>query len=99
MNKGLIIFLVLAGTAAGYWMAQENRRLFEFVYRSDSPMPVAGDVSRLEEGLEKWQVIQIMGAPDSRSVLADGKELKKEEWRYGGRHLIFVNGILVSWDK
>jgi hypothetical protein len=99
MKKAFIVILIFAGAVVGYWMAQENWRLFELAYRSDKPQPMIGDASLLEEGLEKWQVKQIMGAPDARSLLAERKNLTREEWRYGDRRLIFTNGTLVSWEK
>ena len=103
MKRGVIIFLILAGAVFGYWMARGNWRLFELAYQSDSPARqarcVAPDPDRLKRGLEKWQVKEIMGVPDTRSLLADQKDLKKEEWRYGPIRLLFTNGILTSWNN
>ena len=106
MKKGIIVFLILIGATLGYWMAKKNWKLFELAYRSENPNPpalsVKPDVNRLKRGLEKWQVKEIMGVPDSRRGLSDNRgERKKEreEWRYGTMRLLFADGILLSWDK
>jgi len=103
MKKGTIVFLILAGAALGYWMAQKNWKLFELAYRSEKPnsqaLSVKPDVNRLKRGLEKWQVKEIMGPPESRSFITGNEGVKREVWQYGPRRLLFADGILLSWDK
>lgn len=103
MKKGLIVGLAMLGAGLGYWMAQENWRLFEVAHPVGQvairDRPVDYDFASLERGLETWQVKEFMGPPDSRSVL-EGKEAEnREEWRYGDRRLFFSDGVLVSWDE
>lgn len=107
MKKGIIVFLILVGATLGYWMAKKNWKLFEVAYRSEKPnlhaLSAKPDVNQLKPGLEKWQVKEIMGVPDSRRVPPDNRaeerEKEREEWRYGTMRLLFADGILLSWDK
>ncbi|MBW2265631.1 MAG: hypothetical protein JRD47_00555 [Deltaproteobacteria bacterium] len=103
MKKGFILFLVLMGLVLGYWMARENRELFELPHDSgssqDQVLHGTIDVRELERGMDTWQVKELFGSPDARRVLADTGETKKEEWKYGERYLYFRDGFLSSWKE
>ncbi len=103
MKKGIILFLILLGVVIGSWMAQENREIFELPHHSGLPQdkvqPGTIDVKELERGMDTWQVKELFGSPDERRTLADTGGIKKEEWRYGERHLYFKNGFLSSWKE
>ncbi len=103
MKKGVILFLILLGVFIGSWMARENKELFELPYDSgrsqDQVRPGTIDARELKRGMDTWQVKEIFGSPDERRVLADNGETKKEEWRYGERHLYFRDGFLSSWKE
>jgi hypothetical protein len=99
-NTAVIVLIILGGIA-GYWLARENRRFFEWPHqiehsRSKSPKAF-GENPMIAVGMDTWQVKEALGPPEKRRVVSDDGNEKKEVWMYGDIPLYFINGFLIGW--
>ncbi len=103
MKKTAIVVLIILGGVLGFWMARQNQKLFELPLPEEETQknirPESVEMSRVNMGMDTWQVREMLGAPDKSSVVSEGGDVRKEEWVYGSRHLYFANGILTSWRE
>jgi len=103
MKKVFFIAFIFLGAVSGWWLAQGNKELFEalgVIRRSQEERfkwPSI-DESTITLGLETWQVKDVFGPPDERTVETAVHGTRKEQWRYGDKWLYFTDGVLTSWQ-
>ncbi len=103
MKKHVLILLAVLGVAVGSWLAKENTELVRLLFPALQPpretiYPRPIDVNRIALGMETWQVKEVLGPPDERSVSTANQDTRKERWIYGNKCLSFTNGVLTSWQ-
>jgi hypothetical protein len=96
MKKLAVIFLIVLGVIFGWWLARENRKLFELPAPAGRFQRAVIDKESIVIGMDTWQVKEVLGVPEKRHVVLETQEMRKEEWIYGDRHFYFTNGFLTS---
>ncbi|MBW1739887.1 MAG: hypothetical protein JRJ42_01995 [Deltaproteobacteria bacterium] len=102
MKKSVLVFLIVLGFVVGYWLAKENRKLFELPASMELPQNNVQqqiDMGRIAVGMETWQVKQVLGVPEKMNVVIETQNTRKEQWIYGNKYLYFTNGVLTSWQE
>ena len=51
-------------------------------------------MSEVGIGMDTWQVKEILGSPDKRTVVLESGDVRREEWMYGNTLICFTNGFL-----
>ena len=99
MKKLAIVFLIVLGFILGWWLARENRKVFQLAVPVERSQKAMIDMDSIVDGMDTWQVKEVLGVPEKRNILSATQGMRKEEWIYGDTHLYFTNGFLTSWKE